>query len=63
MSAYEVCPDHVRYLVDLGLLLGVGGIVVLLLELKLAKGFAKFIFIFAALALIAGAACWHFYKQ
>ena len=28
MSAHEVCPDHVRYLVDLGLLLGVGGIVI-----------------------------------
>ena len=43
--------------------LSVGGIVILLVALKLAKGFAKFIFILAALALIAGAAWWHFYKQ
>ena len=43
--------------------MGGGGIVVLLVAFKAAKGIVKFIFILAALALLAGAAWWHFHKH
>lgn len=43
--------------------LGGGGIVVLLIALKAAKGFLKIIFLLAALALLAGAVWWHFHKH
>ena len=45
-----------------GVLAG-GAIVVLLIALKAAKGFLKIIFLLAALALLAGAAWWHFHKH
>lgn len=41
----------------------VGGIVVLLVALKTAKGFLKLMTILVALALFAGAAWWHFHKH
>ena len=40
-----------------------GGVVVLLLALKAAKGLLKFMSILVALALFAGAAWWHFHKH
>ena len=40
-----------------------GGIVVLLIALKAAKGFMKIIFLLTALALLAGAVWWHFHKH
>ncbi|TAL03384.1 MAG: hypothetical protein EPO07_06285 [Verrucomicrobia bacterium] len=43
--------------------MGGGGIIALLIALKMAKGFFKIIFILAALALLAGAAWWHFHKH
>lgn len=43
--------------------MGGGGIIVLLIALKTAKGFLKIVFILAALALFAGAAWWHFHRN
>lgn len=43
--------------------MGGGGILLLLIALKAAKGFLKFILVLAALALLAGAGCWHFLHQ
>ena len=40
--------------------MSVGGILVLLIAMKVAKGFLRFMFILTALALFAGAAWWHF---
>ncbi len=40
-----------------------GGIIVLLIALKAAKGVLKIIFILAAFALLIGAAWWHFHKH
>jgi uncharacterized membrane protein YebE (DUF533 family) len=42
---------------------GGGGIIALLIALKAANGFLKIIFLLAALALLAGAAGWHFHKH
>ena len=43
--------------------LGVGGIILLLLAMKAAKGFLKTVFVLAALALLAGAVWWHFHQR
>ena len=43
--------------------MSVGGILVLLIAMKVLKGFLKFIFILAALVLFAGAAWWHFHHR
>ncbi len=43
--------------------MGGGGILLLLLAVKTARGFIKFLFVFAAFALLAGAVCWHFRHQ
>lgn len=43
--------------------MGGGGIVLLLLAFKVAKGVLKFIFILVALGLFAGAAWWHFHNH
>jgi len=43
--------------------MGGAGIVLLLIAMKTAKGFFKFVFVMLALALLAGAAWWHFHKQ
>jgi len=40
-----------------------GGIVMFILALKVAKGLLKFMTILVALALFAGAAWWHFHKH
>lgn len=40
--------------------MGAGAILALVVAFKLAKGFMKSLFILAALALLAGAAWWHF---
>lgn len=43
--------------------LGGAGIILFLLALKSAKGFLKFVFVVLALAALAGAGWWYFYKQ
>ena len=43
--------------------MAIGGIVVLIIAFKAAKGFLKIIFLLAALALFAGATWWHFHKH
>jgi hypothetical protein len=43
--------------------LGGAGIILLLLALKAAKGFLKFVFVVFALAALAGAVWWHLHNQ
>ena len=43
--------------------LGGAGIILLLLALKAAKGFLKFVSVVLALAALAGAIGWHFHSQ
>ena len=43
--------------------LGGAGIILLLLALKVAKGFLKFVFVVLALAALAGAVWWHLHNQ
>lgn len=43
--------------------MGGTGIVLLLLALKVAKGFLKMILVVLALAALAGAVWWHLYNQ
>ena len=43
--------------------LGGAGIILLLLALKAAKGFLKFVFVVLALAALAGAVWWHLHNQ
>jgi hypothetical protein len=39
------------------------GIVLLLIVMKVAKGFLKFVLVVLALAFMAGAVWWHFHNQ
>jgi len=43
--------------------LGGAGIVLLLIAMKVAKSFSKFVFVVLALAALAGAVWWHFHSQ
>jgi uncharacterized membrane protein YebE (DUF533 family) len=43
--------------------MGGGGILLLLLAVKTAKGLRKAVFVLAALALLAGAVWWHFHQR
>jgi uncharacterized membrane protein YebE (DUF533 family) len=43
--------------------MGGGGIVMLLIALKVAKGFLKMILVVLALAALAGAVWWHFHHR
>ena len=43
--------------------LGGAGIVLLLIAMKAARGFLKFVFVVLALAALAGAVWWHFHSQ
>ena len=44
-------------------MLGGAGIILLLLALKAAKGFLKFVFVVLALAALAGAVWWYLHNQ
>jgi len=44
-------------------LMAAGGIILLLLTLKMAKGSLRVVVVLAGIALLAGAAWWHFHKH